>query len=190
MKGIMNFFFASALFVALMAAAGGSAWAQSAQKQLDPRLQTQMAELKAKMQKLEPNSNDYKATKAEYDRLLSKEQQNPKATATQKSGHRAMAVQAKAKPATTTPKASGTTATTKDDSYAKLKAYEAAHPINEPNKRIAHIRMMERQRDFYLQNGDAATANKVSNDIANFKAEARKACSSCWMGEGEKPVGQ
>ena len=177
-----NIFLVSCLLLTVGAV---EAQAQTAQKQTDPRIQTEMAELQAKLQKLTPGSNDYKGTKAAYDELLAKA--NKKQTnAAKPQPHRAMAVRQ-------APKASTATVAKpapKNDTYAKLQAYQKANPINEPNKRIKHIRTMEQQRDFYLQNGDAATAAKVNNDIANFKAEARKSCPNCWMGEGEKPVGQ
>jgi len=178
-----NIFLVSCLLLTVGAV---EAQAQTAQKQTDPRIQTQMSELQAKLQKLEPNSNDYKGTKAAYDELLAKANKL-QTNAAKPQPHRAMAVQAPKTTKAATPVAK---TTPKNNTYAKLQAYQKANPINEPNKRIKLIRTMEQQRDFYLQNGDAATAAKVNNDIANFKAEARKSCPNCWMGEGEKPVGQ
>ena len=57
----MNFFFASALFVALMAAAGGSAWAQS-----------NAAELKTYLQQLEVDKMQHKNNPARYQEYENK----------------------------------------------------------------------------------------------------------------------
>ncbi len=184
----MKKFFQKALLALCLLLAVGAmeARAQSAQQQTNPRLQAEITELQTKLQKSDPNSNEYKDTKKAYDELLAK-MNKVQASTTKPQKHRAMAVQQAKATKTSTIAAK---ATPKNDTYAKLQAYQKAKPINEPNKRIKHIRTMEQQRDFYLQNGDAATAAKINNDIANFKAEARKSCPNCWMGEGEKPVGQ
>lgn len=190
----MKKIFLTAAIVAAFALGANSqeVLAQSAKMKGDPQLQERMALMQAKMNRIDPKSADYKVMKAEYDRLVEKEKTAQAVNTAQK--RNVMRAPAVAKAATKQPavatKTSVTATDSKNSTYAKLRAYEAAHPINEPNKRVRHIRTMERQRDFYLQNGDAATAAKVNNDIANFKAEASKACPNCWMGEGEKPVGQ
>lgn len=141
-----------------------------------------LAEAKANMVKQKPGTAEAKAAVAVYERLKNES----KAPVTQKKPKNI--AMAKAKPQAKA--VAATVPSTSPNTYAQLQAYQKAHPINEPNKRIRYIRTMEQQRDFYLQNGDAATAAKINNDIANFKAEVRKNCPNCWTGEGEKPVGQ
>jgi hypothetical protein len=71
----------------LLAVGAMEARAQSAQQPTNPRLQAEITELQAKLQKSDPNSNEYKDTKAAYDELLAKvnkvqEKETPNANVT------------------------------------------------------------------------------------------------------------
>ena len=135
-----NIFLVSCLLLTVGAV---EAQAQTVQKQIDPSLQTQMAELKAKMQKLEPNSSSYKATKAEYDRLLSKESESQKAEAPQVAKPATIAPQKTAMPPVKVDGklAKGTAKAPKANELksAKPKNYDKAEEIALINNKIEQV---------------------------------------------------